>query len=338
METLQNLATTVAKPPIAKPQLTSVRKFTDSLAFMNLPIFKYIDRDDFAIVKISELGMQLPYQSPVFRPDHFSIVVVPEGAATYLINDKVFELGSDTILFTRPDVFLSFKWLDVGTSYVITFTKQFLLQYWPAGIDEIQKLDSAKAYASSFTAEMMKTSECTCLNMYEEALSCAPYKYEVIANLIINLVLLIRQQQHTNAPKNPKEKNNCYVEAFMRHMDDNFSKIISGETTVLLRIKDYADMQNLNNSYLSKIVSTITGKTVNQWIHEKLIREIKYLLKYTDKPMMDIAILYGFDDLNYFYNFFKRHTKNAPGYFRKDFKWCDTKATETFYAHQRATA
>lgn len=336
MEALQKLAVEV--PFGVKPQLTTVRKFTDSLVFMNLPVLKYIDREDFAIVKIEELGMQLPYQTPVFRPDHYSIIVVPEGSATYLIDDKVFELGPDTILFSRPDVFLSFTWLNVGTAYTITFTKQFLMQYWPAGIDEIQKLDSAKGYATGITAEMMKTSEGICHNMYKEAISSAPYKYEVISNHILNLLLLIRQQQYTQGTKTSKEKNNFYVEAFISHMDENFSKIISGETTVLFSIKDYAEMQNLNNNYLSKIVSTITGKTVNQWIHERLIGEIKYLLKYTDKPMMDIAMLYGFNDLNYFYNFFKRHTKNAPGYFRKDFNRYGNKETETFYGYKQANA
>lgn len=338
MEALQKSAVEDQIPFNIKPKLTTVRKFNDSLAFMHLPVFEYIDRDDFAIVKIEELGMQLPHQTPVFRPDHYSIIVVPDGSAKYLIDDKVYELGPDTILFSRPDVFLSFTWLNIGTAYAITFTKQFLLQYWPAGIDEIQKLDSAKGYATRISPEMMKTSEAICLSMYDEAVSYAPYKYEVISNLILNLLLLIRQQQYTDGAKNSKEKNNCYVEAFISHMDDNFSKLISGETTVLFRIKDYAEMQNLNYNYLSKIVSSITGKTVNQWIHEKLIGEIKYLLKYTDKPMADIAILYGFDDLNYFYNFFKRHTKNAPGCFRKDFNRYGNKITETFYGYKQVNA
>lgn len=300
-----------------KPPLTTVRKFTDSLAFMELPVFSYIDRNDFAIVKMEELGMPLPYQTPVFRPDHFSIIIIPDGVASYRVDDTVFKLCANHVLFIRPDTFLSSKWSSLGKAYYISFSNHFLLHYWPAGIDEIQKMGNKKGYAAWFEPNMIENMERICLDMYDEAVCKTPYKYEVIANLILNLLLLIRQQQYTEKPVKAK-KHNCYVAAFLGQMENNFSRIISGETTRVLRIKDYADMQNLNEGYLSKIVSSTTGKTVNQWIHEKLINEIKYLLKNTNKPMREIATLYGFNDLNYFYNYFKRHTNNAPGYFRRD--------------------
>ena len=302
-----------------KPQLTTIRKFADSLAFMELPVFTYIDRDDFAIIKIEELGMQLPFQTPAFRPDYFNIIAIPEGSAIYLVGDEMVELHSNHILFTRPDIFLSSQWFMVGKAFQISFSKHFLMQYWPAGIDEIQKLDVCKGYSTCLTEKIMEDVENICNDMYNEAVSQASYKYELITNLIINLLLLIRRQQYTNISNKSNEKYNAYVMNFLWDLEDNFSKIISGEAITLFRIKDYANRQNLNENYLSKIVSTTTGKTINQWIQEKLVSEIKYLLKYTDKPMRDIAAIYGFNDMNYFYNYFKRHTRNAPGLFRKDF-------------------
>ncbi len=302
-----------------KPQLTEIRKFTDSLAFMNLPVFTYIERDDFAIVRVEELGMKLPHKTPVFRPDHFNIIVVPDGSATYLINDTIFEISSNHILFIRPDTFLSYSWLHIGRAYIISFSTSFFLQFWASGIDEIHRLDSCKGYNANLTEEMMKNVEQICQNIYKETTSQVPYKYELITNLILNLLLLIRRQQQTMQQETPVKNSNPYVMQFLLDLENNFSTIISGETKILLRAKDYANLQNLNENYLSKIVCTHTGKTVNQWIHEKLLYEIKFLLKYTDKPMREIASLYGFNDLNYFYNYFKRHTKNAPGLFRKNF-------------------
>lgn len=302
-----------------KPQLTEIRKFTDSLAFMNLPVFTYIERDDFAIVRVEELGMKIPHNSPVFRPDHFNIIVVPDGSATYLINDTIFEISSHQILFIRPDTFLSYRWLHVGRAYMISFSASFFLQFWASGINEIQRLDNCKGYIANLTEEMMKNVEQICQNIYKETTSQIPYKYELITNLILNLLLLIRRQQQIKQQEVPVNTSNPYVTQFFLDLENNFSTIISGETKVLLRAKDYANRQNLNENYLSKTVCTHSGKTVSQWIHEKLINEIKFLLKYTDKSMREIASLYGFHDLNYFYNYFKRHTKNAPGLFRKSF-------------------
>ncbi|MTH17714.1 helix-turn-helix transcriptional regulator [Flavobacterium sp. LC2016-01] len=302
-----------------KPLLTTVRKFTDSLAFMDLPVFDYIDSDDFAIVRMEQLGMELPYQTPIFRPDHYSIIVVVEGTVTYFIGNSVFELSQNCILFSRPDSFLASKWSALGKAYTITFSKKFLLQHWPSGIDEIQKLENSKNCIIKLADKMMKSFETTCLEIYNEAISKEPYKHELITNLIFNLLLLIRQEQFGNKSEDLQKKYNAYVTNFINDIEDNFSKIASGHSNTLLHINDYAKKQNLNESTLSKIVSTATGKSVNQWIHEKLIEDIQYLLKYTDKPMRDIATLYGFYDLNYFYNYFKRHTQNAPGTFRRDF-------------------
>jgi len=317
-----------------KPLITTIRKFNDSLSFMDLPVFKYIDREDFAIVKIEELGMQIPYQTPVFRPDHFSIIIVPDGNATYRVDDKVFEVNQNSILFIQPDAFVSSKWMSINKAYNISFNNSFLAQYWPAGIDEIRKLDANKGYATKLTKEKMENFECICLNIYDEAISSAPYKHEIIANMILNLLILIRQQQHKDVPLCPKEKYNSYVAAFLKDVEDNFSRIASGEDITLMRVKDYANNQNLSELYLSKIVSSTTKKTANQYIHDKLINEIKYLLKYTDKPMKDIAAIYGFNDLNYFYNYFKKHTQNAPGTFRKDFNIPGINKTNAAYINQ----
>ncbi|TRW27261.1 AraC family transcriptional regulator [Flavobacterium zepuense] len=312
-----------------EPLLTSVLKFTDCLTFMDLAVPGYINRDDFAIIRLDELCMQSPYQTPVFRPDYFSIIVIPEGRATYTVGNEVFALQSGQILFTRPHTFISGKWHSVGKAYQISFTKQFLLQYWPMDIDEIQKLDNAKNYATGNVNGSMNNFENICLDIYDEAVSNAPYKHEVITNLIINLLLLIRQQQYRQDPVSCTKKHNGYASAFLQAIEDNFSSIAAGETTIVFRVNDYADSQKLNANYLSKLVAAGTGKTVNQWIDEKLIGEIKYLLKYTNKPMREIAEQYGFTDLNYFYSYFKRQTQNAPGLFRKGFNFTQNNLANT---------
>ena len=286
---------------------------------MDLTVLEHLDSDDFAIVKMEELEMELPFQSTAYRPDHFSIIVMFEGNADYLVGDRVFELRSNQILFACPDTFLSSKWMNLGNAYNISFNKHFLSKYWPAAIDKFQRPEQAKAYLASLSADAVGDYKSICVEMYNEAVSNSPYKYDLVSNLLLNLLMLICQQKDRESSTAPDKKYNPYAAAFLREMENNFSRIAARETTTLLRIKDYASMQNLNENYLSKIVSTSTGKTVNQWIHEKLIDEIKYLLKYTDKPMMEIALIYGFEDLNYFYSYFKRRTKNAPGLMRKNF-------------------
>ncbi|MBF4519463.1 helix-turn-helix transcriptional regulator [Flavobacterium sp. ANB] len=103
-------------------------------------------------------------------------------------------------------------------------------------------------------------------------------------------------------------------------MENNFNELINGNCLVLMRIKEHAQLLNLDENYLCKIITSGTKKTVNEWINEKLIDEIKYLLKYSEKSMKDIAFLFGFSDLNYFYSFFKTQTLSAPGVYRKQYQ------------------
>lgn len=310
-----------------RPKLTTIRKFKDSLASMDLSILPLIDSEDFAILKLEELGIRIPYQAPTYRPNHFSIIVVFDGSANYLVGDNNYELRPNQILFARPNAFLSCKWNQIGRVYNISFSEHFLLKYWPTAINKFQHSDDSNGYAIHLPHGAIDDFKSICDEMYSEYASDALYKYDLIANLLLNLLMLVYRQNHLNGSLLPEQKSNPYATTFLRELENNFSRITARETTTMLRIKDYAKLQNLNENYLSKVVSTATGKTVNQWIHEKLINEIRYLLKYTNTPMREIATIYGFDDLNYFYSYFKRHTQNAPGSLRKNFSKIGSYAT-----------
>lgn len=303
-----------------EPIVINTRKFKDSLAFMKIPFCEEMNCNDFSIFKMEDLDINLPCQMPVFRPDHFSIVIISQGSAIYHTGDNTYPISSNHILFVRPNAFLFSEWSTVTKAYIITFRKQFLYHYWPAAVDHIQKLERGETFSTTLTEDLMNIFDNICSEIYNQALSAAPYKYEIITNLIFNLLLLMQQNNLGTESEWTKKKYNSHASAFLDAIDDNLSKISSGETTELFDINNYVESQNLNLNQLSKIIYNSTGKSISQWIHKKLIEEIKYLLKYSDKSISTIAYSYGFNDLNYFYSYFKKYTKTAPGIFRKNFK------------------
>lgn len=306
-----------------KPVLTNLSKITECLAFMNLPTSSY-NSEDFSFIKLHKIGIKLPFQSPTFRPDFYNLFVIIDGCGTFAIGNKEFEFSSNQLIISRPESFSSSFWTKIQKVYTISFRKSFLLQYFPAGIDAVLELGGENGYTCNLTEKSMTYFEQTCQEIYDLALSTMAYKDELIANLILNLLFLMQLNQNSDSNlKLESEKQTTIVSAFRQNMENNFSRLIRGEDTSLMRTKEHSRLLNINENHLSKVISNCTGKTINEWINEKLIDEIKYLLKHSDKSMKEIALLFAFNDLNYFCSYFKTQTLNAPKALRKEFNNAD---------------
>jgi AraC-like DNA-binding protein len=80
---------------------------------------------------------------------------------------------------------------------------------------------------------------------------------------------------------------------------------------------DYADLVHLTPKALGKIVKAHLGKTLTELIRERLLKEAKWQLLHTLKPVKQVAAELGFDDEFYFSRLFKRATGCAPLFFRE---------------------
>lgn len=300
------------------PKLTTISRYKDQLDFLNLTYHDYIDNDEFSIVKVHEWDLKFPFHSPTFRSDYYSFTIVKKANGSFTVGDNKFELRANHVVVTCPDSFFKIDWTDMEKVYNITFLKSFILKYFPGGINNILDFDAKNGYCCCLPEDTMNYFEQTCLEIYDIANSDACYKEEIMANMALNLLFLVQleQENELNFKKNNEKKNKIIID-FRHNMENNFNELINGNCSVLMRIKEHAQVLNLDENYLCKIVTSCTQKTVNEWINEKLIDEIKYLLKHSEKSMKDIAFLFCFSDLNYFYSFFKTQTLYAPGVYRK---------------------
>ena len=82
-------------------------------------------------------------------------------------------------------------------------------------------------------------------------------------------------------------------------------------------INDYAEILHKSPKTLSNIFSKCSDKTPLRIIHERIALEAKRLLRYTDKPIKEIAYEVGFEDLQSFSRFFKKTEKISPSEFKK---------------------
>ena len=90
-------------------------------------------------------------------------------------------------------------------------------------------------------------------------------------------------------------------------------------TKGLPTVQTISDNLNISQTYLRSLLKTLTGKSTQQHIHDKLIEKAKELLSTTNLSVSEIAYELGFEHLQSFSKLFKTKTKQSPMEFRLSF-------------------
>jgi len=105
------------------------------------------------------------------------------------------------------------------------------------------------------------------------------------------------------------------VEEILRTYLNNEALLSEGLPTV----RYFADALNMSSKYLSSLLKQLTGQTMQQIIHEKLIEKAKEKLSTTSMSVSEIAYQLGFEHPQSFNKLFKSKTKQSPLDFRQSF-------------------
>jgi len=91
-------------------------------------------------------------------------------------------------------------------------------------------------------------------------------------------------------------------------VEENFKKKHS--------VAEYAELLNKSPKTLSNIFSKISSKSPLQYIHERKMLEARRLLHYSDMQIQEIAYEIGYEDIQTFSRFFKKHEGISPSTFK----------------------
>lgn len=145
------------------------------------------------------------------------------------------------------------------------------------------------------------------------------------------LMVLITEESNT---RNRVKLMKSYMEVFLFHLsslfeNDERSENISDRTIVeLLRLADshfmterdtdfYATRLGLSNKRVNEIFVKGTGKTIKQYLQERLVLEMKKEIRLGTRSLKEIAFDLGFSEPAYFTRFFKLQTGMTPSEFKE---------------------
>lgn len=83
-------------------------------------------------------------------------------------------------------------------------------------------------------------------------------------------------------------------------------------------VSEYADLLFKSPKTLSNLFAKLGEKTPLEYIKERILLEARRLLMYTEKPIKEIAYELGYEDIQSFSRFFKKHEQISPSDFRKN--------------------
>lgn len=95
------------------------------------------------------------------------------------------------------------------------------------------------------------------------------------------------------------------------------AQIIERDLMKPLKVEDIADELSVSRVYLSEHFRSETGYTVKEYITIMKIREAKNLLRYSEKPIIEISEALGFSSQSHFNRVFKSNTGVTPREYRE---------------------
>ena len=97
----------------------------------------------------------------------------------------------------------------------------------------------------------------------------------------------------------------------------NFIYELTNDQVKSRSVTDYANRLCVTPKYLSAVCKQVTGKTASTFINFYMVKDIKQLLKYSDKSIKEIAQTLGFPNLSFFGKYVKAHLGVSPTAYRK---------------------
>ena len=291
----------------------------DLYRHLNLPVDLIQTLEGFTILNLKDIGFEVPYQSPSFRPYYFSFLFIKDGIGKYTIDEHSFQVTPHSIYFTNPSNYRTFSWEKIEEIYLITFDETFLKKYIDKDVfQDFPFLLTETIQPKIVTDDFYQSVESIYLQIHQEYISQSSSKYKIIGHLLA--VLLYKIKEYFWLDYNPIYEGNRssqIVKSFKQLLEKHYRDLSTGKAEIAFRVQDYASAQNLNPNYLSNVIKTKTGKPIAIWIADKTIVEAKSLLQNSTISIKEITYKLGFSETAHFSNFFKKHTQTSPIQYRK---------------------
>ena len=254
------------------------------------------------------------YSNEMFRAGAFFYILVETGTAEFVVDCHSYIVGKGDMLLVAPrmSIELMKKSSDFGTCGLCL--EPFFFDSLSIGNYVYKRL-----YNSSHTTYVLRLEDSDTghirktLDLMSHYLT-SDHPAEMAGSLVNFLLLQITEIFHSQNvhPAGRVRRSDALFRLFRKLLAENYRKEHE--------LQFYADSLHISQTYLSRVIRQVSGKTVNNYIAEVLYTDARRLLVFTDLTVKEIAEQLGFSDQSSFGKFFKKKSETSPANFRDEYK------------------
>jgi AraC family transcriptional regulator, transcriptional activator of pobA len=269
----------------------------------------------FNVFRVEPIKEGKPQPVPYKRRDFFKITLMIGGSKIHYA-DKVINIQKQALVFSDPQI--PYKWEyteSMRRGCYCVFNKPFFHQF--GDLNQYSVFQPNGMHVFDLTDEQVEKASSIYEQMFEEISSDYIHKYDVLKNLVFELLHFAMKMQSSMNLDNQKINANTRISFLFMELVERQFPIDDTHPKMNLRFaSDYAGQLNIHVNHLNRAVKETTQKTTSQIIAERILQESKILLKHSTWNVYEIAYALGFSEVNHFNNFFKKHTQLNPLKFR----------------------
>lgn len=265
--------------------------------------------------ELFDINRNFKVSYPHRHDDFYEILFLTQGEGIHTIDFQQYAIRPNTIFFLSPGQIHELALSEDVQGYIILFTSSFY---------HFNKTDPHKLFELPFFYNLsqetppiyLDNAECiqTLTNLFREAISenkqYLSDKDEAIRALLDLILIQCKRIYPLSQQDEKTNKGKIIVKRFKQLIEEKCKENLS--------VKDYANLLAISPNYLSETVKSVTGRTSTDLINDRMILEIKRLLKHTDMGISEIAYSLNFADQSYFSKYFKKLTGLSPLEFRNE--------------------
>ncbi len=291
-----------------------------SVSLKEIIKYKYPDEVDrrhqgYLITRIDSKERHATMFFDPVRIDAIAFIICLEGSFEFNCNLKEYKVEAGSLLMLPPKCLISGRNRSKDYAGYIA-------------ILDTEYLSECNFNIGRFTSLMVQVVDDICVKLTEQeqqrlmqyigmigTMLAEPvhsmFREDVIRSMIETLTYLFCEifSLHTrNEESGGISRQENYFRLFIKELSEHYA-----ERQV---VGYYADKLCISARYLTTIVRRVSGLTVSDWMNKYLIMEAKYLLKYNDLSIQEVAYRLSFPDQSFFGKYFKQHVGVSPSHYR----------------------